>query len=265
MDDEQYRREYAEHLIESVKNGTITRRELLIRASVFGFSATTIGRLLTASGGSVAEAAPAPAALAPRVTYGGTMKVVIPPPLKTLDPLTIYDQGGIVLVYQISEYLIDVSTTNALVPKLATKWTPNTKGDVWTFTLRTGVKFNDGSPFEAADVVATFENILNPANGSAGLSALQGVLASGGTKATGTHTVAVPPREAVRRLPRPGQLGVLQHRHHEAGLQARRATRRTPSAPAPGCSRTTPSTRAARWSRTPTTGARMPPATSCPT
>ena len=52
MNDEQYRREYAEHLIESVKNGTITRRELLIRASVFGFSATVAGRLLASLPGT---------------------------------------------------------------------------------------------------------------------------------------------------------------------------------------------------------------------
>ena len=81
------------------------------------------------------------------------MKAVIPPPLKTLDPVTIYDQGGIVLVYQIAEYLIDLTNENALKPKLAVSWAPNPKGDVWTFKLRQGVTFNDGSPFEAADVV----------------------------------------------------------------------------------------------------------------
>ena len=72
---------------------------------------------------------------------------IIPPPLKTLDPVTIYDQGGIVLVYQVAEYLIDLTNTNALNPKLALSWTPNQKGDVWTFTLRQGVTFNDGTPF----------------------------------------------------------------------------------------------------------------------
>ena len=66
------------------------------------------------------------------------------------------------LAYQFCEYLIDVSNTNALMPKLATSWTPNAKGDVWTFHLRQGVKFNDGSPFEAADVVASIERVLIP-------------------------------------------------------------------------------------------------------
>jgi peptide/nickel transport system substrate-binding protein len=123
------------------------------------------------------------------VVTGGTMKAVIPPPLKTLDPVTIYDQGGIVLVYQIAEYLIDLTNENALKPKLAVSWAPNPKGDVWTFKLRQGVTFNDGSPFEAADVVASIERVINPKSGSGALAALAGILSPGGTKAVDTSTV----------------------------------------------------------------------------
>jgi peptide/nickel transport system substrate-binding protein len=168
MNDEQYRREYGEHLVEQVKNGKMTRRQLLVRASVFGFSATVAGQLLAACGSSSSSSSPSPAASGsalPAVVTGGTLKAVIPPPLVALDPVTIYDQGGIVLVYQICEYLIDLSNTNALVPKLALSWTPNQKGDVWTFKLRQGVTFNDGSPFEAADVVASIVP-LPPSPGS---------------------------------------------------------------------------------------------------
>jgi peptide/nickel transport system substrate-binding protein len=93
------------------------------------------------------------------------------------------------MVYQIAEYLIDLSNTNALVPKLALTWTPNQKGDVWTFKLRPGVMFNDGSPCEAADVVASFERVINPKSASGALAALAGILAPGGTKAVDTTTV----------------------------------------------------------------------------
>jgi peptide/nickel transport system substrate-binding protein len=192
MADDKFAREYGEHLIEQVKKGSMTRRQLLVRASVFGFSATAAGRLLAAcgsSGGSGAVTTPSASASAPAVVMGGTLKAVIPPPLKTLDPITIYDQGGIVLVYQIAEYLIDLSNTNALKPKLALSWSPNAKGDVWTFKLRQGVKFNDGSPFEAADVVASMDRVLDPKSGSGALAALAGILAKGGTKAIDTYTV----------------------------------------------------------------------------
>ncbi len=44
----------------------------------------------------------------------------------------------------------------SLRPVLAESWTPDATLKTWTFTLRQGVKFNDGSPFAADDVVATF-------------------------------------------------------------------------------------------------------------
>jgi peptide/nickel transport system substrate-binding protein len=192
MADDKFAREYGEHLIEQVKKGSMTRRQLLVRASVFGFSATAAGRLLAAcgsSGGGSAVTTPSASASAPAVVMGGTMKAVIPPPIKSLDPVTIYDQGGIVLVYQIAEYLIDLSNTNALKPKLALSWSPNAKGDVWTFKLRQGVTFNDGSPFEAADVVASMDRVLDPKSGSGALAALAGILSKGGTKAVDASTV----------------------------------------------------------------------------
>ena len=99
----------------------MTRCQLLVRASVFGFSATVAGQLLAACGSSGSSSSSPSAAASgsalPPVVTGGTLKAVIPPPLVALDPVTIYDQGGIVLVYQICEYLIDLSDTNALVPK----------------------------------------------------------------------------------------------------------------------------------------------------
>ena len=53
----------------------------------------------------------------------------------------------------------------------------------------TGVTFNDGSPFEADDVVASIERVVDPKSGSGALAALQGILSPGGTKAVDTATV----------------------------------------------------------------------------
>ncbi|MDV6301008.1 MULTISPECIES: ABC transporter substrate-binding protein [Rhodococcus] len=44
--------------------------------------------------------------------------------------------------------------------------TANDDATVWTATLREGVVFSDGSAFDAADVVATYEAILDPASAS---------------------------------------------------------------------------------------------------
>ena len=47
-------------------------------------------------------------------------------------------------------------------PNLAAEWSANEAATEWTFKLRDGVKFHDGSDFEAADVVYSLEHIRDP-------------------------------------------------------------------------------------------------------
>jgi peptide/nickel transport system substrate-binding protein len=47
-------------------------------------------------------------------------------------------------------------------PALATRWAPSRDGLVWSFTLREGVRFHDGSPLAALDVALSFERQLRP-------------------------------------------------------------------------------------------------------
>jgi len=54
-----------------------------------------------------------------------------------------------------------------MIPDLATKWEVSSDKLSYTFALRDGVKFHDGTPFTSADVVATFNRILNPPQGVA--------------------------------------------------------------------------------------------------
>jgi peptide/nickel transport system substrate-binding protein len=190
MASEKFEREYGQHLVDQVLKGQMTRRQLLVRASVFGLSLTAAGQLLAACGGSTEEEASPSAAGMPAPVMGGTLTMIGPAPITDPDPVTIYDQGGIVLVTQFLEFLVDLDNQNGLVPKLAESWTPNDTLDVWTFKLRQGVTFNDGSPFEAEDVVTTMERLLDPEGGSGGAkSQWGGVLDPGGTKAIDASTV----------------------------------------------------------------------------
>lgn len=52
--------------------------------------------------------------------------------------------------------------TAAIEPRLAESWTSSDDGLTWTFTLRNGVKFSDGTPLTSADVVFTFRLLYDP-------------------------------------------------------------------------------------------------------
>ncbi|MCC6455605.1 MAG: ABC transporter substrate-binding protein [Caldilineaceae bacterium] len=51
---------------------------------------------------------------------------------------------------------------HTIVPALATEWSLSDDQLVYTFKLREGVTFQDGSEFNADDVVATFNRIISP-------------------------------------------------------------------------------------------------------
>ena len=66
----------------------------------------------------------------------------------SLDDAT--DGNSLTVAYQILENLVFVEPGGTeLEPGLATEWSSNEDGTVWTFTLREGVTFHDGTPFNA--------------------------------------------------------------------------------------------------------------------
>ena len=58
--------------------------------------------------------------------------------------------------------LVRPGMTGEPEPDLATGWSANESATEWTFTLREGVKFHDGSDFDAADVVYSLEHVRDP-------------------------------------------------------------------------------------------------------
>lgn len=79
----------------------------------------------------------------------------------TLDPQGT-EWGGSVKVFEnLFDTLVEFGEDSAeLVPGLAEKWEPSDGGKTWTFTLREGVKFHDGTPLDAAAVVFTFDRLM---------------------------------------------------------------------------------------------------------
>src|SRR5438105_11841764 len=83
-----------------------------------------------------------PAALDPAVALEGTIPLIA---RQVFDTLVAYHDG-----------------TTDVEPALATRWSVSRDGLTWSFTLRDGVRFHDGTPLTAAEVAASFTRQLGP-------------------------------------------------------------------------------------------------------
>ena len=176
--------ELENHLLDEWLAGHLSRRGFLRQASILGMALGPLAALL----------GPAPKARAqgtakPGGKPGGTIRAAITVPTGAIDPVTVADIGGLAMLQQTGEFLVFDAPDLTLKPVLALSWKSNDKADVWTFTLRQGVKFHDGHAFVADDVVATMDRLADPANGSNALSVFRGVLSKGGSRKVDDHTV----------------------------------------------------------------------------
>ena len=79
-----------------------------------------------------------------------------------LDGPLVSDGESLRPIDQIFEGLVGLKPgTTQVVPALATSWKANKSGLAWTFTLRSGVKFQDGTTFNAAAVCFNFSRWYN--------------------------------------------------------------------------------------------------------
>jgi peptide/nickel transport system substrate-binding protein len=162
------------HLIDEYSAGNISRRGLLLHARRIGMGLPLLRGLGGAAGLNVGKA---------------TLRVATVTPAGAIDPVTVSDTGGLLMLCQTGEFLALVGPDLVLQPMLAVAWRPNADCSVWIFTLRPGVRFHDGRPFAAADVVATMDRLADPGAGSNALSVLAGVLSKGGTQRVDDLTV----------------------------------------------------------------------------
>lgn len=163
------------HVADEFVAGRLDRRSLLRHASRLGLVALLAG-----------ASRPARALGKP----GATIRIAAATPAAAVDPVTVADIGGLLMLMQTGEFLVRDTPDLLLQPMLALSWAPNANGSVWTFALRPGIKFHDGRALTAADVVATMDRLADPKNGSNALSAFRGVLSVGGTRRVDDLTVA---------------------------------------------------------------------------
>ncbi len=166
--------------------GRVSRRDFIRFASVIGFSLPALAVVLEACGTGTTTTTTTGG-----IKKGGRLNIGQQTPSGAMDPILTNDLGRLTILGQAGEYLAFSDKDLMLRPVLATSWSPNTDGSVWTFKIRQGVKFNDGTtPMTVDDVVATFNRLADPSlKGNNALSNFAGVLSKGNVTKVDSSTV----------------------------------------------------------------------------
>ncbi|MEJ0091297.1 MAG: ABC transporter substrate-binding protein [Limisphaerales bacterium] len=83
---------------------------------------------------------------------------------KTFNPITSNEMSSRDVYRNIFSYLLELDApTQEVKPSLAESWTNSPDGMTWTFKLRKGLRWSDGAPLTADDVVFTWNDVIyNP-------------------------------------------------------------------------------------------------------
>ncbi len=137
--------------------GRFRRRSLVQGAVAAGVTLPFLGTTIAAR--------PSRSAAAQTEGQGGILVFDLGSEPENLDPHQIVAYTTSLLVGQIAEPLVHLSPENLeLEPWLAESWEGAADGLAWTFTLREGVTFHDGTPCDAAAVKFSFDRQLDEAN-----------------------------------------------------------------------------------------------------
>lgn len=148
----------------------------LLAATAIVFAACGSSTATTAPTASTAAATNPPASMEPGATTapettapaaeiktGGTLVVALPGDINRTDPALVDDANSSYVEEQVEETLVTLApgTGDKIVPSLATEWSVSADGMAYTFKIRDGVKFHDGTTLDAAAVKANFDRWLN--------------------------------------------------------------------------------------------------------
>jgi peptide/nickel transport system substrate-binding protein len=171
-------------VVDDLFAGECDRAGFIQRATMFGLSASVMSGALLAAG-----EAPVAFAKQTRGKAGGRLRIGLTPiPKGNLEPWTYQETAALQLGGISGEFLNRNRQNLTLAPELAVSWSPNSNASEWTYKLRQGVKFANGKPMTADDVIATYHRLLTDATSQAG-SAFSGVLSDAGVSKVDDFTI----------------------------------------------------------------------------
>jgi peptide/nickel transport system substrate-binding protein len=161
--------------IEKFVKQEITRKQALMRFGAGGALLSLPAWLAACGGGDEDGEAGTTTTPAGEIKKGGRFSMARNEEPLSLDPLVPSDNGSIWVIYQMFDQLTTVNEdSSGIAPSIAESWDLSPDGTIYTFALRQGVTFHDGSPMTMDDVVFSLERVFDP-DGS-GYSFLFGVV-----------------------------------------------------------------------------------------
>jgi peptide/nickel transport system substrate-binding protein len=105
----------------------------------------------------------APAARAETPTEGGTLVVALPGDIQRTDSALTDDTNSAYVMNQVMQGLVGLKpgSVSEIIPVLASSWTVSPDGRSYTFELRKGIKFHDGTEFDANAVKFNYDRWLH--------------------------------------------------------------------------------------------------------
>ena len=133
------------HLEELLRQGKISRREFLTRASALGITVALSSPLFAAS------------ARASTPKKGGRLKLGLSGGAVSdnLDPGTIADIAPRHVNWQIRNNLVEIDDKGNAIPELAESWEATPDAARWVFKIRKDVEFHNGKTLDAEDVLSS--------------------------------------------------------------------------------------------------------------
>jgi peptide/nickel transport system substrate-binding protein len=145
----------------------------------------------------------APRARSQAPTPGGVIRFAASQasPTGILDPAKLGTIHDGVLRSNVFETLVAANDKWEVTPLLAESWRSSPDGTEWTFRLREGVRFHDGTSLTARDVAYTLTRLLDKALGSPVFGRLDQSLTKEGIRAVDDRTLSIKTKQADVFLP----------------------------------------------------------------
>jgi peptide/nickel transport system substrate-binding protein len=142
----------------------LSRRKFIGQGLAAGVSASALGTLLSACGGTSGTSAGTTAVGTPPKVPTGTFTVALAGPPTSLDPGRRLGLGAFYATEDIYDGLVTFNHDfTDVVPQLCESWTVSPDATEWAGKLRPGMTFHDGTPIDATAIRKNFEYFLKNA------------------------------------------------------------------------------------------------------